>query len=744
MPHYHHDDLFEYASKVLERLEVPPSHAREVAGCLIKAELRGVDSHGLVRLPVYARRVKAGVVNARPQIRLLSSATAAALVDGDNGLGPVVGARAMETAVDLAGQHGTGFVGVRHSNHFGPAGYYVEKAVGLGCIGLAISNAPPNMAPFGGRTRFLGTNPVAVGIPADREPPLIFDASTSVVARGKIIVAAHTGERIPEGWAIDPDGHPTTDADRALAGAVLPFGGPKGSAISFIIDILCGVLTGAAFASQLKTLEDLSSVQNVGHVLAAVRTDLFMTDAQFRSRMDAILRMLKAAPAGPGASRVLLPGEIELANESRARAGGLALADAIAAQLAHLGDELGIAFPSTAANSGSIMSLRIDQPFNFLPIPTDVHFGFGVARSLPDRVRSLSARSVFVVTDPGVRSAGIVDSLTSHLQHEGIDCTIYDRVTPDSGSTLICEAAETLKASAADVVVGVGGGSALDTAKAVAALMTNPGSPLEYVGLHKVKNRPLTTIAIPTTAGTGSEVSFWSVFTDDARTLKVAIGGVLLYPTVALCDPDLTMGLPPALTASTGMDALAHAVECYTNRACQPISAALALQAIELIGKYLRRAVARGGDREARYGMLLASTMAGMAMNSTRLGLAHALAMPLGSWDLKIPHSVAIAVTLPHVMQFNCSAALERFATVARVLGEPVEGCSAADAARRAAPAVCDLADAIGIPKGLAACGLEERHVPTVVDEAMKSGNIAVNPRTTTRDELAEILRRAL
>jgi LDH2 family malate/lactate/ureidoglycolate dehydrogenase len=344
---YHHEELFGFGCRVLERLDVPPPHAREVAACLIKAELRGVDSHGLVRLPVYARRVKAGAVNARPQIRLHSSGTAAALVDGDNGLGPVVGARAIDAAIDLARQHGTGFVGVRHSNHFGPAGYYVEKAVGQGCIGLAISNAPPNMAPFGGRTRFLGTNPVAVGIPADREPPLIFDASTSVVARGRIIVAAHTGERIPEGWAIDPEGHPTTDADQALAGAVLPFGGAKGSAISFIIDILSGVLTGAAFASHVKTLDDLSSEQNVGHVLAAVRTDLFMTDAQFRARMDAVLNMLRATPPGPGVSRVLLPGEIELANEARARAEGLVLAAAIAAQLERLGAELDVTFPST-------------------------------------------------------------------------------------------------------------------------------------------------------------------------------------------------------------------------------------------------------------------------------------------------------------------------------------------------------------------------------------------------------------
>jgi LDH2 family malate/lactate/ureidoglycolate dehydrogenase len=343
---YRHQDLFEFSCRVLEHLAVPAAQAREVAACLIKAELRGVDSHGMVRLPVYARRIQAGVVSAQPDIRVIPARTAAALIDGDNGLGPVVGAHAMETAVSLARTHGTGFVGVRHSNHFGPGAYYVEKAIGESCIGLAISNAPPHMAPFGGRTRFLGTNPVAVGIPAGEEGSLIFDASTSVVARGKIIMAAHTGRPIPEGWAIDPEGLPTTDPDHALAGAVLPFGGPKGSAISFIIDILCGVLTGAAFASHLNTLEDMTTVQNVGHVFAAVRTDVFVSDGEFRQRMDAILQMLKGSPPAPGTERVLVPGEIERANESRMRECGIDLPAPIVEQLATLGGDVGVCFPS--------------------------------------------------------------------------------------------------------------------------------------------------------------------------------------------------------------------------------------------------------------------------------------------------------------------------------------------------------------------------------------------------------------
>jgi LDH2 family malate/lactate/ureidoglycolate dehydrogenase len=346
---YRHEDLYEYGCRALERLDVPAADAVEVSGCLTKAELRGIDSHGLVRLPVYARRIQAGVVIARPNIRHIPAGAAAALIDGGNGLGPVVAARAMQAAIDLAQEHGTAFVGVRGSNHFGPAAYYVEKAVECGCIGLAISNAPPNMAPFGGRSRFLGTNPVAIGVPAGDEPPLIFDASTSVVARGKIIVAAHAGKSIPEGWAVDADGFPTTDAQQALAGAVLPFGGPKGSAISFIIDLFCGVLTGAAFGSQLNTLENLAAVQNVGHVFAAVRPDLFIPRTEFTARMDVVLRMLKASPPAPGIGRVLVPGEIEMMNEIHNRAHGVHVAAPIATQLEGLARELDVPFPTPLA-----------------------------------------------------------------------------------------------------------------------------------------------------------------------------------------------------------------------------------------------------------------------------------------------------------------------------------------------------------------------------------------------------------
>lgn len=343
-------DLLAFCGTVLERLDVPPGDARHVSECLVYADMRGVNSHGVIRLPVYTRRLQAGVVKARPAMKVESSFGAAALLHGDNGLGAVVGVRAMETALTMAETAGIGFVGVRESNHFGAAGYYVEEALRRKCIGCAITNAPPNMAPYGGMQRFLGTNPIAIGIPAGKERPILFDASTSVTARGKIIVAAQRNQPIPEGWAIDPEGRPTTDAAQALAGAVLPFGGAKGSAISFMIDILCGVLTGAAFALHLNTLENLSAVQNLGHVFVALRTDMFLPRAAFERRMDEILGMLRSSPPAPGVSRVVVPGEPEAAIEEANRVAGVPLSAETVDELVALGTELGVDFPQECAD----------------------------------------------------------------------------------------------------------------------------------------------------------------------------------------------------------------------------------------------------------------------------------------------------------------------------------------------------------------------------------------------------------
>jgi len=345
-PRFRHESLRRFVAETLEKIGVPANDAIAVSENLILAELRGVDSHGLIRLPVYFSRLTAGIVQAQPTIKIDSPYPAVAWVDGGNGLGAVVGKRAIEKATEIARTQGTGFVGVCHSNHFGPAAFYLQHAVDQGFIACAISNAPPNMAAFGGRQRFLGTNPFAVGIPAGNEAPLIFDAATSVAARGKIISAAERGEPIPGGWAIDPQGRPTTDAKAALAGAVLPFGGPKGSAISFIIDIIAGVHSGAAFGLRLNTLENLTEPQNLGHAFFVMRADLFQPQKVFCERMDEILNMLRSTPPAEGTERVLIPGEIETETAAQFREHGIPVPPEIVAQLEALGQQTGVTFPA--------------------------------------------------------------------------------------------------------------------------------------------------------------------------------------------------------------------------------------------------------------------------------------------------------------------------------------------------------------------------------------------------------------
>jgi LDH2 family malate/lactate/ureidoglycolate dehydrogenase len=351
LPRFEPDELLDYAAAILRKLDVPALDARTVAECLILADLRGVDSHGLIRLPVYVRRVQANAVKAKPDIQVERRFASVCMVDGDNGLGPVVGLRAMNEAIEIAQTAGFGFVGVRHSNHFGVGAFYVERAIRRGFIGFATSNAPPNMAPFGGKERFLGTNPFAIGVPTGRVKPLLFDASSSVAARGKIIAAAKRNAPIPSGWALDSDGHATIDAKAALNGAVLPFGAAKGSAISFLIDTLCGVLTGAAFALHLNTLENLKAVQNVGHIFAALRTDLFMSSTEFAERIDESIGMLIASPPLPGIPRVLAPGEPELEAESRNHKFGIPIANEVVCDLTDIGNEFGVAFPGAVRRS---------------------------------------------------------------------------------------------------------------------------------------------------------------------------------------------------------------------------------------------------------------------------------------------------------------------------------------------------------------------------------------------------------
>lgn len=344
------DDLIRFAVEVFQALNVPPNDARTVAECLVEADLKGVSSHGIVRLPVYARRLMAGLIDPQPGIRVVAGHGGPLRgVDGGNGLGPVVGLFGMQQAIEAAAEFGVGVAFVRNSNHFGSAGYYVERALDRGFIAVASSNAPPNMAPWGGKERFLGTNPLAVGVPSRRWRPLLLDMATSVVARGKIILAAQRGEPIPLGWAIDPDGNPTTDPKAALLGAVLPFGGPKGSAISLLLDVFSGVLSGANYGRHLRTLEDTTNRQNLGHFFLAIDPVWLMPIDEFYERIDDLIGQLKSTPPAPGFEKVLAPGEIEYTNLERARATGIELEDEVLEQLYALGNQLGVELRSTCS-----------------------------------------------------------------------------------------------------------------------------------------------------------------------------------------------------------------------------------------------------------------------------------------------------------------------------------------------------------------------------------------------------------
>lgn len=381
--------------------------------------------------------------------------------------------------------------------------------------------------------------------------------------------------------------------------------------------------------------------------------------------------------------------------------------------------------------------------FVFPAVHTRIVFGFGTIYRIPDEVKNLKTHKAVIITDAGLMKTGIPEKVRKILAEGGVDSDVYSDIPQDSSTTHILKAAQLVKSSGAGCVIGLGGGSSLDAAKAVAIQAVTERPISDFAGLDKVDFSPLSVIAVPTTAGTGSEVSFWSVMTNDETHEKMAVGGEKVFPATALCDPELTLDLPSFITATTGMDALTHAVESFVNTSYQPISEALTLRAIELIGGALERAVTDGSDRQARYDMMLGSTLAGLGMNPTRLGLVHALAMPLGSWDIKIPHGAANAVLLAPSMAFNAETAPEVYARVALALGvEPVG--SPGETAAAGVEKVREMARRCGIPEGLGSLGLKEYQISKVCEIAMKSGNIPVNPRQVTREDLETICRQAL
>lgn len=336
-------ELERLAAELLERLGLPAADAALTARVLVAADLEGVETHGLGRLPNYVARLRQGLVNPAPEMRFLRRKGGAALLDADNGMGQLATVRAMEEAIRLAGEYGTGWVAVRGSNHFGAASYYCRMAAEAGMIGLVFSNTPPGMAPYGGREPFLGTNPLGVGVPAGDGPPVILDMATSAVARGQVLKANRNGQPIPPGAAIDADGAPTTDAAAALKGALLPMAGAKGYGLALVIELLTGVLAGAAVARELPSFFDnWEQPSNVGHLVGALDIGAFAEPVRFAERAGQLVSDLRQVPPAVGHEAVRVPGEQRARVSARRTAEGVPLAAGTAEQLAALAAELGV------------------------------------------------------------------------------------------------------------------------------------------------------------------------------------------------------------------------------------------------------------------------------------------------------------------------------------------------------------------------------------------------------------------
>lgn len=348
MNRYGAEDLLNFCTSIFVKLGVEEEKARLLSDTMVQANLRGVDSHGVTRTGIYVERIRRGLVDPKTEPEIVKESPAMALIDAKSAIGQVVSYQAMKLAINKAREVGTGLVGVRGSNHFGAAAYYTMCALKEDMIGIALSNAPATMAPWGARSPYMGTNPISVAVPAKNRLPIVFDMATSIVARGKIILAAQKGESIPEGWAIDTEGRITTDAQKALEGAVLPFGGAKGSAIAILIDVFSGILTGAAFGPHIGDLyRNFQDRQNLGHIFAAIDPDYFGDVENFKERVDQMIDEVKSLPPAYGVEEVLLPGEIEFRTEETRKKEGIPLEPEVEEMLQRLGKEFNVPWVKT-------------------------------------------------------------------------------------------------------------------------------------------------------------------------------------------------------------------------------------------------------------------------------------------------------------------------------------------------------------------------------------------------------------
>jgi LDH2 family malate/lactate/ureidoglycolate dehydrogenase len=339
------DGLRDFASAVYQRVGMPEADGELAADTLVQADLWGHQSHGVMRLSWYIARLKAGVCDPVAKPELAVDVGAIAVLDGRDGMGQVLAARAAREAVSRAKAHGIGAVAVRNSNHFGTAMYFTLMAAREGCVAFLSTNASPAMAPWGGRKKTVGTNPWSWAAPAGKHPPLVLDIANTGVARGKIYLARQKGMPIPEGWAINAAGAPTTDPTEAIEGIILPMAQHKGYAIAVMMDMLSGVLTGSAFGSAVHGPYQTAHRSGAGQFMIALDVAAFQPLAEFEDRVDRYIAELKSVPLAQGFEEIVYPGEIEARNEVRNRAEGLLLPDETLLDLRKLAAEFDVQMP---------------------------------------------------------------------------------------------------------------------------------------------------------------------------------------------------------------------------------------------------------------------------------------------------------------------------------------------------------------------------------------------------------------
>lgn len=393
------------------------------------------------------------------------------------------------------------------------------------------------------------------------------------------------------------------------------------------------------------------------------------------------------------------------------------------------------------------MAVR-EQVYGFF-IPSVTLIGIGAAKQIPEKIKALGASKPLIVTDKGITQAGITKEITSLLDAAKMKYVVFDETIPNPTDKNVHDGVEVYKKNKCDSLISLGGGSSHDCGKGIGLVVANGGKIHDYEGVDKSTKPMPPYLAVNTTAGTASEMTRFCIITDTSRHVKMAIIDWRVTPGIAVDDPLLMVGMPPALTAATGMDALTHAVEAYVSTIATPMTDSAAEKAIELIAKFLRPAVANGADIEAREGMCFAQYLAGMAFNNASLGHVHAMAHQLGGF-YDLPHGECNAILLPHVERFNLIAKLDRFTKIAQLMGENTKGLSPRDAAELALVAIKKLSTDVGIPSGLVELGkrygkeVKASDIDTMVANAQKDACGLTNPRCPKDADVKAIYTAAL